>query len=702
MISSFLSPTKQVSFENIRKSIILSFVLAVVVAVALVITIDLFIEKRDNSAMIINLAGRQRTLGQKLAKGIHALPRDASLDEVIKSDVELWDSIHRALRHGNDVLGIPRPQNPEIDSLLKIISPLQENMVRLALREDLGKLEAGEYADLARWEAGFLEGMDQVVDVLQTDTEKGLTSLQYIVAVLIAMFVLFLFGLYKILVKPIIKVVHSLSEEGERQVRQSRSILENTRDLIWSVDTEYRLLTYNRAFSEAMMEETGECPKLGDQILDQRYSFMNVEERKRLYDRVFSGEEFQTESKSQNGDGTPRYHELSFHPIVDTEGKVRGCSVYRRDITGRVQTYQELQQSERYLKEAQEIANLGHWNWDMVKDKITWSDQLYKVFGQDPETFEANYEGLMGIIHPEDREAFNADVENCIKNKVLHDIVHRIVLIDGSIRFVHQKGKAFYNAKGEPYRMAGTTQDVTFIERAKRRIQRQYDELQHFVYVISHNIRSPIATLQGLVALFDLDKGMRERAIADIGTMVETLDTTVRDLNHALTLRDISKETFVPVDLEEIMADVEKLLAGDIAEAGATVERDLSGAPRLYGIKSYFSNILYNLVLNAIKYRSTERRPHVRVVSRSTVEGGFEIRVLDNGLGMDLSKREKKEKIFDMYGRFSRDTEGKGLGLYLVKTQVEAMKGTIDVESEPGLGSVFTITMPPISHPVPS
>ena len=690
MIRKILIRDKEVSLDNIRKAIIASFVIAALFAVLLVTGILFFVNERNDDARIINLAGRQRMLSQKIAKNLYGLPNDGSLRSEIQKDALLWDSIHNALRFGNAALEIPRSDNSSIDSLFTEITPYQQKLYGL-----VKKLKAeGPYeildADISIWEGKFLIGMDRIVGILQADDEKGIAGLTYIIPLFVFLFVLFIFGLYKILVGPIMKMVGELSQDKEEQRQRHRSILENTTDLIWSVDREYRLLAYNSAFSKAMKSDSGKAPRLGENVLNVDYSQKDMSERKRLYDRALSGKSFQTEFEIARK-GTTSYHELSFRPIFGKEGKVTGCSIFNREVTERVETYRELQKSEAFLREAQEIANMGHWNWDIGPNVIKWSDHLYKVFGQNPSTFKANYESLMEIIHPRDREAFNHDVENAIENGELHDIVHRIVLGDGSIRYVHQKGRTYYGDDGRPERMAGTTQDVTQLENAKQRIMEQYDELQNFVYIISHNIRSPIANLQALVDLIEPgNEQANEMIFSNIGATVDALDRTIRDLNRALSLKKVSKDSFGEVDMEGVLRDIQQLLALDIGENMAKIEHDFSMAPKAPGIKSYFTNILYNLVLNAINYRAANREPYIKVVSRPTATGGVEIIVSDNGIGMDLTG-ERCKKIFDMYGRLSGNSEGRGLGLYLVRTQVEAMKGSIKVDSEPNKGSTFTI-----------
>ncbi|MDT7827986.1 PAS domain-containing protein [Pricia sp. S334] len=694
---NILSRNRTISFTNIRKGIKASFTIAALFSVFLVLCIGFFINERKNDSGIINMAGRQRMLGQKLATDIHLTGSDGRALAETENDAELWDSIHNALRYGNLELGVRKSENPEIIRLFEEISPYQQKLYLASLSTGPARPGGPVYGDIRRWNDRYQAGMDRIVDELQADAERGMSVLKYIVAFLISLFLLLIFGLYRILVKPIIKIVKTLSDEREERAEQIRSILENTSDLIWSLDLDRKLLSFNSAFSKAILEQTGTAPVIGSPILRDPYPEEILRKWESMYEKAFSGRSFSTEIRSDREDGTS-YIEVSLNPIYGPQGRVTGCNVFSRDVTERAETYKKLARSEKYLKEAQRIANLGNWNWDMASNGIYWSDQLYQVFGQDPETFRPDYGSFLEIIHPEDREAFTEDVDNCIENGAPLDIVHRIVMGDGGIRYVHQRGRTHYH-RGRPVRMAGTSQDVTGLENARLRIMRQYNELENFVYIISHNIRAPISTLQGLVDIFEPGNAASNVQVIDyIGSTVDTLDRTIKDLNHALSLKDISEDTFGKVDLEEVVRDICDLLARDIKVSGARIDHDFSRAPDAFGVRSYFTNILYNLVLNSITHKVDERDPYISIRSRRTAMKGTEIVVSDNGKGMALTEGAHK-KIFDMYGRLSGKSEGRGMGLYLVRTQVETMKGSINVRSEPGKGSIFTIVFDSIHEP---
>ena len=123
---------------------------------------------------------------------------------------------------------------------------------------------------------------------------------------------------------------------------------------------------------------------------------------------------------------------------------------------------QKIEESERKLKESQKIGRFGNWSWDIENDELEWSDELYRIFGQNRSSFKPSYNSLKGLIHADDQRNLDKDVEAAIRLKRPHDLIHRISWPNGEIRYVHERGKVNYDEKsGQPVSMAGTTQDVT-------------------------------------------------------------------------------------------------------------------------------------------------------------------------------------------------------------------------------------------------
>jgi signal transduction histidine kinase len=220
-------------------------------------------------------------------------------------------------------------------------------------------------------------------------------------------------------------------------------------------------------------------------------------------------------------------------------------------------------------------------------------------------------------------------------------------------------------------------------------------DLQQFSYIVSHNIRSPITQILGLISIFNvnqLDDPLNMEILKNLQKSAANLDQVIKDLNIIISTRQSLDALKEKVDLEEIMRQVLIGLEANIAATQASIQYDFTLQPILYTVRGYMHSILHNLVSNAIKYRAENRPPHI-VVSSDQLGDFCCLTVADNGLGIDLASTDTY-KIFGLYQRMHTHTEGKGLGLYLVKTQVESLGGTIGVESQLGVGTVFRIMLP--------
>jgi signal transduction histidine kinase len=233
---------------------------------------------------------------------------------------------------------------------------------------------------------------------------------------------------------------------------------------------------------------------------------------------------------------------------------------------------------------------------------------------------------------------------------------------------------------------------TTQLQLANAELVKQNSELQQFSYTISHNLRGPVASLLGIVNLIKISEPelAKNQLIEHFTRATKSLDSTIRDLSLIIDIRNdiyrIKQKVNVVKLLEEVMVPFQR----EIEERKIEIRYKLD-AGFFYSIRPTLSSILYNLVSNALKYLSPKRSGIIEISSHET-ESTFYLTVRDNGLGMDLEKQS--ENLFKLYKRFHAHTEGKGVGLYLVKMQTEILEGTIAVTSEPNSFTQFSITLP--------
>jgi signal transduction histidine kinase len=217
------------------------------------------------------------------------------------------------------------------------------------------------------------------------------------------------------------------------------------------------------------------------------------------------------------------------------------------------------------------------------------------------------------------------------------------------------------------------------------------NELRQFSYTVSHNLRGPVASLIGLINLMDRQslQGENIEIYEHLKTSVSRLDGIISDLSQII---DIRNDIFHVRQRINLQSEIQEILHGfkkEIETYNVTIKTDFSKCPEIYSVKPMVHSILYNLISNAIKYRAGTRVPVIEISSH--VNQHYCIIIKDNGLGIDLNAHENN--LFKLYRRFHFHTEGKGLGLYLVRLQAETLGGSIEVSSEVNRQTTFTVNL---------
>lgn len=219
------------------------------------------------------------------------------------------------------------------------------------------------------------------------------------------------------------------------------------------------------------------------------------------------------------------------------------------------------------------------------------------------------------------------------------------------------------------------------------------NDLDNFVYTASHDLKAPIANIEGLILALPsvISEPVQNE---EFNTMMKMINTSIRKFKETIQdLADITKvqrnftEDIERVDVCELVEEVKMSINEDIRKANAVINVDSTECPEIKYSKKNLNSIIYNLMSNAIKYRSPDRRPVIDIKTYKMKDYVMLV-IKDNGLGIEQSKLTQ---IFTMFKRFHDHVEGTGIGLYIVKRIVENNNGKIEVESEPGKGTTFKI-----------
>ncbi len=361
---------------------------------------------------------------------------------------------------------------------------------------------------------------------------------------------------------------------------------------------------------------------------------------------------------------------------------------------------EELRERKDRLKRAQEIAHLG--SWELADGLLSWSDEVYRIYGAHPQEFEATYDAFLASVHPDDRAGIDTLYRDSVREeRDCYEAEYRIVRSDGAVRTIYERCTHFRDEDGRIVRSDGTVHDITerkeaedTLKRYAAELERSNEELQRFAYVASHDLQEPLRSIISFSQLLERRyKGrLGEDAddyidfIVEGGNRMQALITDLLTVSRVTTRAAPIMET----DTGAVIASVVRDLSDAIATATATIA--VGPLPRVMADAAQLEQVFSNLIGNAIKYRRPDVPPEITVLAHSA-GSMVEFSVRDNGIGIEP---EYFDRIFEMFRRLhSHDEyEGTGIGLAVVKKIVERHGGTVRVESTPGEGSTFLFTLP--------
>ena len=184
--------------------------------------------------------------------------------------------------------------------------------------------------------------------------------------------------------------------------------------------------------------------------------------------KALNGESVRFEISDFRNSG--RSVEASYVPHVECNDKVTGFLALIHDITYMKETEKALRESEHSLANAQRIGHFGNWDWNIVTNELSWSDEIYRIFGVEPQSFGATFDAFLATVHPDDRAFVEGAVDAALRENRPYNIHHRITLPDGTIREVHEKAEVLFDEHGSPISMSGTVQDVTELKRTQEQL----------------------------------------------------------------------------------------------------------------------------------------------------------------------------------------------------------------------------------------
>jgi len=350
-----------------------------------------------------------------------------------------------------------------------------------------------------------------------------------------------------------------------------------------------------------------------------------------------------------------------------------------------------------YYRELSELTEAGGWSVDFVAKKSYFDDQAKRIL-KVPEDFIPSLKSGYRFYAAEHMEMATGLFFSCAQGESF-DTQIKMQTYDEEIFWVRAKGKPLHNEEGEIIGVRGVFQsiDVTKkreeqLEKSIKIIESHNERLFDFAHIISHNLRSQVSNLQLSATLFEKENlnDDQKELLSNFSKIGDGLDKTLKHLNKIVSVHNSVNKHKETVVLQEVYDRVTGGLNQIIRHNKVMMYSDFSEVEKITYVEAYLESILQNLLTNAIKYQHPDRDPEISVFTYQEKEKSYLV-VKDNGIGLDLDKYGKD--LFKLYKTFHGNADAQGLGLFLTRNEVEAMGGTISVESTVNKGSKFTVQL---------
>lgn len=417
---------------------------------------------------------------------------------------------------------------------------------------------------------------------------------------------------------------------------------------------------------------------------------------------------FECYYKTKHKNPTPTMTSLTLIELTEqTLIQVVIKNIYRekKSLNTITQTNKELEMSKNNLVEAQKIAQIGSWELDLSTSKLTWSDEVYRIFDLEVDEFEANYQAFLDHIHPDDSHDVNHEYMLSVMNKSPYNMVHRIITKDGKVKYVEERCYHETNEKNEIIRSIGTVQDITDRKKAEVKlknaeemliVQSKHAAMGELLSMIAHQWKQPISiigmllnTMKQSVQLKKISYDLLEEDLKTIEQQVNYMSLTINDFGNFFKKSKAIKE----VNVAELLLQVKNILRSILQQYQIELRIHCQSNITLSTYDRELVQILINIVSNAkdaLKELKGEKNIIIDVEEKNQEVA---ISIFNNGshIGQEL-----QDKIFEPYFTTKEEKEGTGLGLYMVKSILKNhMNGTITVNNKLD-GVVFTITLPKV------
>jgi len=397
-------------------------------------------------------------------------------------------------------------------------------------------------------------------------------------------------------------------------------------------------------------------------------------------------------------DGSPLSVTLSVTVLRDEAGAINGYLGIAVDVTEWRNAEREMAAARDQLQMAADVARLGIWRWNLADDSLQWNERMCELYGQPLALRDGGlvYEHWRSRLHSEDLERTEASLRAAVEGRGNYDVIFRVVLPDGGIRFIQAGAQVERDADGNPLQVTGINIDITSDQQLQARLREAKEQADaasaaksSFLANMSHEIRTPLNAIVGFAKLIgEVETEEEKQQFIDI---IDVNSELLQLINDILDISKIEAGTlefrFRPMNLNDLCRSELEVHKPRVKPGVELVFEERVANVEIVCDQNRLAQVISNLLNNAGKF--TEEG-EIRF-GFDLKDGCVEFFVQDTGMGIPP---EKARNIFDRFVKLNDFAAGTGLGLAISKMIVEKLDGTIGVDSEPGKGTRFHFSIP--------
>jgi PAS domain S-box-containing protein len=420
-------------------------------------------------------------------------------------------------------------------------------------------------------------------------------------------------------------------------------------------------------------------------------------------------------------DGNRKLLSINAAPLNDSNGQFNGIVAVIEDITKRIKAEEDLKNTKERLQLAIKGGELGTWDWNLQTDEVIFNNRWANMLGYELKEIKPHISAWEELVHPDDLSDVQDILNKHLQGKTdFYESEFRMRHKSGKWIWIQDRGKVINrDSQGNPLRACGTHMDISDRKKAEKKqkhlnqkLKNKNKELEQFLYATSHDLRTPLVNIKGfnkeleqsinnLQSLFqsqDIPEDIKEKCAyileEDIPESIHFILSSASKMDTLLTgLLSLSRLGQKELNIEKL--DVNKIIEEVLSNfeyeiKNNDIKLEIDNLPPCRGDESQMNRVFSNLISNALKYLDPERKGYIKIFGHKDNNFTY-YSVEDNGIGMPDSQQKK---IFDLFHQNDPKKSGIGLGLNIVKQIIDRHNGNIEVESETGQGTKFTISLP--------